>query len=134
MYNNFLAQVHRSIDLYVPPQRPRNKPSLPKRIRTLMKEKNILYKKSKTNKKFKKAYKDHAKLYQAAIKNHRRQSEERVVTSANKKVLFSFMKKQLRETHHMPPLMRPNGQISLDSLGKANLLNVKQYICKGTYF
>ena len=123
MYKSFLDIIHRSIDLYVPLYRTSSKPTLPKRIRNLLKEKQALYKKSKFNNKFKKAYTDHAKLYKAAIKDHRKQAEERVITSRNKKVLFSHMKRQLRTTHHMPPLMEPSGNISLDSLGKANLLN-----------
>ena len=95
----------------------------PKKILKLLKEKHRLYKKSKTDRSFKVAYREQSKKYKSALRECRKRNEENVLKSQDKKVLYNYMKNRLNTRHRMPPLRQPNGEITLDSQTKANLLN-----------
>jgi hypothetical protein len=122
MYNKFLEILHTTIRLFVPINRVKQRPKLPKEIRQILNTKRRLYKKSKIDGSSKAAYKEQAKLYKLAIRNYRRKSEQKILESGSKKVLYNHIKKTLHNRHRIPPLEH-NGRICLDSVSKANLLN-----------
>ena len=123
MYERFLDAIHNSIMLYVPLCKPRHKTLLPKEIRSLLKQKHVLYKKSKTDTSFKTAYKEHEKLYKIAVRKYKLDCENKIITSNSKKVLYNHINKKLHSRHSIPPLKQTNDEICLDPTEKANLLN-----------
>ena len=92
MYGKFLNVIYTSIELYIPYGRTKRTKRLPNNILTILKEKHVLYNKSKRDKNFKLAYKQQANKYKAALYEYKRRSEEDVLKSKDKKVLYNFMK------------------------------------------
>lgn len=123
MYNDFLEVIHMSIELYTPETKIYSKPKMPKEIRTMLKEKQRLYKISKYDSNAKVAYREIAKKYKKSIRAHKYQQEQRVVNSRNNKSLHNFIKNKLHTRHQIPPLLQSNNQVTLDALTKSNLLN-----------
>ena len=123
MYSNFMQVIQTSIQLYTPISTTYKKTKLPKHIRTLLKEKQRLYKISKHDNLAKTAYQNISKEYTSAVKAYKNKCEQNVINNKNKKVLYNFMKKKLRTNHQLPPLLQPNNEITLDAQTKANLLN-----------
>ena len=70
-YDQFIDLIQTSIKLFIPPYPKNNKcKKYPSNIKKLLKEKLILYKKSKKNKSFSKDYKIKSKEYELAVKKY----------------------------------------------------------------
>jgi hypothetical protein len=123
MYNKFLQVIHQSIDLYAPISNTKQKPSIPKEIRLILKEKRKLYILSKSDNTYKAAYNEQVKKYKHAIKRYKQHCEQKIVTRKNSKVLYNYMKSKLQTRHNIPPLIQQNQEVCLDPITKANLLN-----------
>jgi hypothetical protein len=123
MYTKFLEIIHQAIQLYVPMSKKRKKTFLPKEIRSILKEKRILYQKLKSDKSLKTAYKEQEKLYRKAVAKYRNLREQRVLANNSKKALFNYVNQKLHTRHSIPPLKNANGEICLDPKEKADLLN-----------
>ena len=68
-------------------------------------------------------YKSLDKLYKKAVKNYFKSHEENISNSSNKNMLHSYIKKKLKSTSYLPPLINSNGSMTIDSQDKANTLN-----------
>ncbi len=109
--------------MFVPFSKTRRKNHLPKHIKTILKSKKLLYRKSKNDPLFKSLYNEKCKEYKNAVRNYKLRNEQKVLVSKNKKMLYNHVKKKTRSRHIVPPLKDQSGNILLDPKSKADLLN-----------
>ena len=123
-YQKFVEVIHDCIEKYVHlTHNNREKPKLPTHIRLLLNKKKQLYKLSKQNPDLKRTYKQLEKQYKKAVREHYRDIELKVIKSNSKKNLYGYMKKKLQNSSVLPPLINNNGQLVINPVDKANLLN-----------
>ena len=104
-YDQFIDSIQTSIKLYIPPYPKNNKcKKYPSNIRKLLKEKLILYKKSKKNKSFSKDYKIKSKEYELAVKKYNLEYEKYFCTNPNFKKFYSYVKSKIKLNTSLPPL------------------------------
>ena len=123
IYSKFTAVIHKSIEKFIPLRKLNKKPKLPKNVKQLLKEKKKTYKLLKTRPDLIETYKCLEKSYKKSVKLHFRQVENHILSSSNKNLFFSYTKKKLKIPSDLPPLLNNNGDLILDPLDKANLLN-----------
>ena len=123
MYSKFVNIIHHAFSKFVPKTIPSKRPRFPKEIRKLLRDKKRTYRQMKIDPSLKEKYKSLDKLYKKAVKNYFKSYEENIVKSANKNMLHSYIKKKLKTTSYLPPLINSNGTMTLDPQDKANTLN-----------
>ena len=77
----------------------------------------------KSDRFLKNLYKSIDKEYKTAVKDHLKSTEENIMKSSNKNMFFSYVKKKLKNTPYIPPLVTSDGSVILDPQDKANILN-----------
>ena len=123
MYSNFLEIIHKSIELYVPMSKVKQRTRLPKSLIKLLRIKRKLYKKSKVNKSFKLKFKKQERIFKIALQSYRYQCEQNILNSGSKKLLYNHINQKLHMRHQIPPLLNSVNGLCLDSKEKANLFN-----------
>ena len=121
-YSRFTTIIHKSIEKFVPLSKHNTKPSLPKSIRDLIKQKKILYRKTKTDPTAKVQYKELDKVYKSAVKNFNTEFEKKILKNNNKKSFFGYINKKLRSRSQIPPLVNDD-EVVIDPFEKAQLFN-----------
>ena len=125
LYSKFTDIVNEAIDRFVPVNKLRQKPKLPKAIRCLLNQKKKTYKLLKSNPALKDTYKSLEKAYKVSVKAHFTTIEDKVMRSSDKKCFYGYIKKKLHTNTQLPPLLNNNGELLLDPADKANLLNTQ---------
>ena len=123
IYKNLTEVIHTSIAKFVPFSRPFKKPTYPKNIRAILSQKKKLYKRMKDDPSLQDLYKETSKKYKQCVANYTIQREREIMTSNNKKLFYSYIKRKFHCPSHIPPLHDTNNQIITDSELKANLIN-----------
>ena len=123
MYEKFISVLQKSIEKFVPLYKKNKKRTLPKRIKTLIKQKKSLYKKAKTDNTAKLQYKELEKTYKKAIKKYKTDLENNILKYRNKKAFYGYIKKKLHTKSHLPPLVTEDKEIVMESFEKAELFN-----------
>jgi len=107
---------------YVPLSRRRKaKSTLPPHILKLRKQKNALYKQSKNS--FE--YKQCAKEYKTALRQHYVEREESILGSGDVNALYRFARARFKSKEMVPSLQNDQGQFIVEDKDKAALLNEK---------
>ena len=124
VYSTFIDLLLQSINKFVPKRRSKGKaPTLPKEVKKILKEKKTVYKAMKSNPSLKERYKVLDKAYRSSMLNFRMRHEEKIMKSGDKKLFYSYVKKQLKDSPQLPPLLDQNGNILLDPEEKASYFN-----------
>ena len=124
-YDQFIDLIQTSIKLFIPPYPKNNKrKKYPSNIKKLLKEKLILYKKSKKNKSFSKDYKIKSKEYELAVKKHNLEYEKYFCTNPNFKKFYSYVKSKIKLNTSLPPLFdHHKDKIVTSDFERATLFN-----------
>jgi len=123
-WDMFLCVTRTAIEnpKYVPIRRRRKaKSTLPPQILKLRKQKTALYRQGKNS--FE--YKQCAKEYKIALRQHYVEREESVLGSGDVNALYRFARARFKSKEMVPSLRNDQGQFVVDDIDKAELLNDK---------
>ena len=123
VYSRFTTVIHESFSKFVPFSKSSKRPRFPKQIRDLLNKKKNIYRRLKTDSSLKMEYNTVDKLYKKSVKAYFKSYEEKVTSSLNKNMFYSYVKKKLNSPSYLPPLLNPDGSTTLDPGDKANTLN-----------
>ena len=124
LYSKFINTLKESVENFVPVNNPKKNIRLPFKIKRIIREKKITYKKMKTNPLLKEKYKSLCKEYKNAITLYYKRIEYKIMNSKHKKPFYSYVKKKMRARSDLPPLITSQNQLLLDPKDKSNALNL----------
>ena len=122
-YSKFTSVIHQSIEQYIPYNKPKFKPKLPKHIKTLLTTKQMLYKRIEIDSTSKHLYNEISKLYKRAISQYRFFSEQNILQNGSKKSFYGYINKKIHTRIQLPPLIDKHNNIIIEPQEQADLLN-----------
>ena len=122
-YCKVISIIHQSIVKYVPIGKVKSKFNTPKQMRSLLALKKKYYGQSKTNPKAKELYKECAKKYKTSVSEFFKNQERHIATANDKNTLFKYVKRRLRTSNGIPPLIDDKGKLIFEPTDKANAFN-----------
>ena len=123
IYERVISIIHTAIKAYVPKSKKSVKPSLPRKVKKLLKIKQRTYAALRKNQATKEEYRRAEKSYKQAVITNNTSYERKISNSSNKNLLYGYMNKKLKNKSTMPPLRSPDGVTVSEAKQKANLLN-----------
>ena len=122
-YTKFLNVIQDTIQKHIPWKKPKNKTTVPKLIKVLLKIKVQSYKRIKDNPHMKYFYKEISKIYREAVKQNNKHIENKIMTTNNARSFYSYVNKKLKTPTILPPMHDANSKVLIQPEEKANLLN-----------
>ena len=122
-YDKFLKYLRFIIDKHVPKKYFNHRSKRPKFIRKLLREKQQLYKKSKTDPNLRKLYKAKSKEYDSSIKQCNKKVELAVCQNPSSRKFFNFYKSKFKSKSAIPPLIDKNNKLHTSDKDKAQCFN-----------
>ncbi len=124
-YNNFISTITSIINIHVPKHTTQKKKyKIPKHIKSLLADKQKLYKKYKVDKSLKHNYKAICNEYEVAVRNWVDDTENKVCQNPSSKKFYSHINKKLKSKNSIPLLVDPGSNCPIYSdLDKASVFN-----------
>ena len=125
IYNQFCLLLTTIINENIPlkTSNKNKKQKKPKNVKRLLKQKKILYKKSKLDRSFKQAFKQASKNYDLAVNQWHDQIESKLCQDPSSKKFYNFVNSNLKSSSSIPPIRNKDDSLIFSDTEKANCFN-----------